>query len=88
MEPQNKTTLYRLHLSLFLVFSANATDVPITSGMPFLSARKALIKHGWKPSLANEMQPAGTAETLKNMGIIEIGRCTQGVQHCKLNYKK
>ncbi|ROM94671.1 hypothetical protein BK658_17620 [Pseudomonas brassicacearum] len=56
--------------------------------MSFLNARKALIKHGWKPSLANEMQPVGTAVILKNMGISEIERCTQGVQYCEFHYKK
>ncbi|PMY47738.1 hypothetical protein C1X69_12960 [Pseudomonas sp. FW305-67] len=56
--------------------------------MSFLNARKALIKHGWKPSLPNEMQPVGTAVILKNMGIIEVERCTQGVQYCEFNYKK
>ncbi|WP_256585255.1 MULTISPECIES: hypothetical protein [unclassified Pseudomonas] len=69
-------------------FFANATDVPIKKGMSFLNARKALIKHGWKPGLPNEMQPAGTAVILKNMGISEIERCTQGVQYCEFNYKR
>jgi hypothetical protein len=67
---------------------ANATNVPIKEGMPFLAARKELLKHGWKPSVSKEMQPVGTAVELQNMGIIEIERCTQGVQYCEFNYKK
>jgi hypothetical protein len=67
---------------------ASATDIPIKEGMPFLSARKALLKHGWKPSVSKEMQPVGTAIELQNMGIIEIERCSQGVQYCELHYKK
>ena len=80
-----------LFVSLLLCFSftfASATEIPIKEGMPFLSARKELLKKGWKPSISKEMQPVGTAVELKNRGIIEIERCTQGVQYCVFHYKK
>lgn len=67
---------------------ANATDVPIKKGMPFLSARKALIKHGWKPNLTDEMEPGGLMKILRNIGISEVERCTEGVLYCEFNYKK
>jgi hypothetical protein len=67
---------------------ANATNVPIKKGMSFLNARKALIKHGWKPNVTNETELVGTETILKNMGISEVERCTQGVQYCEFNYKK
>lgn len=67
---------------------ANATDVPIKKGMPFLSARKVLIKHGWKPNLTNVMEPGGVMKTLRDMGISEVERCTEGVQYCEFNYRK
>jgi hypothetical protein len=76
---------------ILLCFSsalACATDIPIKKGMPFLSARKALIKHGWQPSAPKAMQPVGTAVELERIGIVEIERCTQGVQYCEFHYQK
>lgn len=76
---------------ILLCFSsafACATEIPIETGMPFLSARKALIKHGWQPSASKELQPVGTAVELERIGIVEIERCTQGVQYCEFHYQK
>ena len=67
---------------------ANATDVPITKGMSFLSARKELINHGWKLYITNETELIGTEILLKRRGVVEVERCTQGVQYCEFNYKK
>lgn len=67
---------------------ANATDVPITKGMPFLSARKALIKHGWKPNLTDYIDPSGTMRLLRDIGVKEVERCTEGFPYCEFNYKK
>lgn len=67
---------------------ACASDLPIKQGMPFLAARSVLLQHDWKPSAAKEMQPVGTALKLENIGIVEIERCTQGVQYCEFHYKK
>lgn len=47
-----------------------------------------MLQHDWKPSAAKEMQPVGTALELENIGIVEIERCTQGVQYCEFHYKK
>jgi hypothetical protein len=55
-----------LFVPLLLCFSctfASATEIPIKKGTPFLSARKELLKKGWKPSISKEMQPVGTAES-------------------------
>jgi hypothetical protein len=38
-------------------FFASATELPITKGMPFLAARKALIKQGWIPDPTDETAP-------------------------------
>lgn len=69
---------------------ASATDLPITKGMPFLSARKALIAHGWKPiaTVTDETTRIGTETILSNLGFIEVERCTQGFPYCEFNYKK
>lgn len=67
---------------------ACATEIPIREGMPFLSARSALIKNGWRPDALIQRQPVGTAVELLNMGITEVERCTQGVQYCQFHYRK
>jgi hypothetical protein len=67
---------------------ACASEIPIKQGMPFLAARSISLLHDWKPSGAKEMQPVGTALELENIGIVEIERCTQGVQYCEFHYKK
>jgi len=69
-------------------FFASATELPITKGMPFLSARKALIKQGWIPDPTDETAPDGVMKTLRNIGLLEVERCTEGVQYCEFNYKK
>ncbi|WP_283435841.1 hypothetical protein [Pseudomonas helmanticensis] len=77
-------------LSIFGCFSffACAAELPITQGMPFLSARKALLKQGWQPNLTDEMNPDGLMKTLRNMGVSEVQRCTEGVQYCEFDYRK
>jgi hypothetical protein len=75
-------------LFVLVTVSANAADVPITKGMPFLGARKALIKHGWKPYITNETELVGAEVLLNKMGILEIESCTEGVQYCEFHYKK
>jgi len=67
---------------------ANATDLPIKKGMPFLSTRTALIKNGWKSNITNETELVGTEVSLRNRGALEIERCTEGVQYCEFNYIK
>ena len=67
---------------------ASATEIPVKESMPFLSARNALIKDGWRPEAPKERQPVGTAVELLNRGITEVERCTQGVQYCQFHYKK
>lgn len=69
-------------------FFAHASGLPISTGMPFAEARKALISQGWKPNPTDEMKPGGVMKTLRNNGISEVQRCTEGVQYCEFNYKK
>jgi hypothetical protein len=84
MKPYAVTCIFLACISFF----ANATELPINKGMPFLNARKALIKQGWEPNLTDEMDPDGLMKTLRNMGISEVQRCTEGVQYCEFNYKR
>ncbi len=81
--------LRKLLVGLFCVvsFSAQAVDVPIKEGMPFVSARKALINSGWKPNptYAGEF---GVESILVRKGYSEIESCTEGVRYCSFNYIK
>lgn len=84
MKPHHIVCIFLCCVSFF----ANATDVPIKKGMPFLSARKALIKQGWKLYITNEAELIGTEVLLKRIGVVEVERCTEGEQFCEFNYKK
>jgi hypothetical protein len=66
---------------------ANATDVPIKEHMPFLNARKALIKNDWKPN-PTYSGDFGVENTLVKKGFNEIESCTEGLRFCSFNYIK
>ncbi|MGF6404234.1 hypothetical protein [Pseudomonas sp. PDM07] len=68
-------------------FFANATDVPIKEGMPFLKARKALIQNGWKPNPTYSGE-FGVENIIMRNGFKEIESCTEGVRYCSFNYIK
>ncbi len=68
-------------------FCAQAVDVPIKEGMPFVSARKALINNGWKPNPTYSGE-FGVESVLVKKGYTEIESCTEGVRYCSFNYVK
>lgn len=64
---------------------SQATDVPIKEHMPFVNARKALIKNGWKPNPTYTGE-YGVENILQRKGFTEIESCTVGLQFCTFNY--
>ncbi len=66
---------------------SSAADLPIKEGMPFLKARKALIKNGWEPNTTYSGE-FGVESVIQRKGFNEIESCTEGVRYCSFNYIK
>lgn len=57
----------------------------IEKGMPFLDARKLLLKDHWIPADHEEI---GVENDLGRMNINEVESCAMGQAFCIFNYKK
>lgn len=81
--------LKALLISLLCCTSAlsHAADVPIKERMPFLTARKTLIKNGWQPNPTYTGE-YGVENILQRKGFTEVASCTVGLQFCSFNYVK
>lgn len=66
----------------------NASDIPLKKDMPFTEARKALLKHHWKPQKTKrQTEHFAVDKILLKKKIIEVDICTVD-SFCIFNYKK
>lgn len=70
---------------------AFGASLPIKKGEPFVHARKALLRHKWKPvprHLHDGYEYGGLDRLLKERGFKEMESCTVDTSQCIFYYRK
>ncbi len=79
-----------LALLLFLlmfIFPSSICAKDLRKGMPFLTARKSLIRNGWRPVKTKPVYGA-VEKILIDAHITEVESCAMDKAVCILNYRK
>lgn len=84
----------RIYLALWLTFAlpiVQSSPVTLQKGMPYVSARKALLKEHWKPlnvHAQDDYVPMGVEHELVKQRYREFDSCSVDNSSCVMRYRR